>query len=170
MDVLTAIREKRAIRAFRPDPIPEDSIRIFLTAGRRAQSSKNSQPWHFLAVRDRATLQALAQTGHFAGHLAGAPLGVVIVTPDPAQKFTIAFDAGQAAACMQLAAWELGIGSCLASLYDPDAVRRILTIPAEWFPNIAISFGFFDPQAQPPSGVRNPGRKTLEEIIHWERW
>jgi nitroreductase len=170
MDVLAAIREKRAIRAFRPDPIPEDVIRKILLAGRRAQSSKNTQPWHFLVVRERSTLEALARTGRFAGHLAGAALGVVIATPDPAQKFTIAFDAGQAAAYMQLAAWEMGIGSCLASLYEPEEVRRIFSIPPEWFPHIAISFGYFDPQAQPPSGVRNPGRKPPEEIIHWERW
>lgn len=170
VDVSKAIREKRAIRVFRADPIPDETVRLILQAGRRAQSSKNTQPWHFLAVRERATLEALARTGKFAGHLAGAALGVVIVTPDPAQKFTIAFDAGQAAAFMQLAAWELGIGSCLASLYEPDEVRRILAIPTEWHPNIALSFGYFDPQSQPPSGVRNPGRKTLEETAHWEHW
>lgn len=83
---------------------------------------------------------------------------------------TIAFDAGQAAAYMQLAAWEAGVGSCLASLYEAEEVRRILGIPAEWFASIAISFGYFDPKQQPPSGVRNPGRKNFEEIVHWEKW
>ena len=170
MDVLQALREKRAIRVFRPEPIPDDVARAILRAGRRAQSSKNTQPWQFIAVRERATLAALADTGRYAAHLAGAALGVVIATPDTARKFTIAFDSGQAAACMQLAAWELGVGSCLASLYDPDAVRALLGIPAEWHPHIALSFGYFDPAAQPPPGVREPGRKPLDEIVHWERW
>ncbi|MGD0806009.1 MAG: nitroreductase family protein [Anaerolineales bacterium] len=170
MNVAKAIREKYAVRVFLPAPLPEDVVGRILRAGRRAQSAKNSQPWHFVAVRDRATLEQLSRTGRYAGHLAGASLGVVIVTPDPAQKVTIAFDAGQAAAYMQLAAWEEGVGSCLASLYEPDEVRRILGIPAEWQAYIAISFGYFDPKLQPPSGVLNPGRKPLDEIVHWDRW
>jgi len=170
MDVARAIREKYAVRSFLPAPIPDSAARAILGAGRRAQSSKNTQPWHFIAVRDRAALEQLSRTGRYAGHLAGAALGVVIAMPDPAQKVTIAFDAGQAAAYMQLAAWELGIGSCLASLYDTDQVRRILGIPAEWHPHIAVSFGYFDPGRQPPSGVLHPGRKPLEEIVHWDKW
>jgi nitroreductase len=170
MDVARAIREKQAIRLFLPTPIPDPVVRQILQSGRRAQSSKNSQPWHFIAVRGRPALERLSRTGKYAGHLAGAALGVVIATPDPAQKFTIAFDAGQAAAYMQLAAWELGVGSCLASLYDPEEVRRILGIPAEWHPHIAVSFGYFDPQEQPPSGVLNPGRRAFDEIVHWETW
>jgi nitroreductase len=170
MNVAQAIREKYAVRSFLPAPLPEDIVRHILIAGRRAQSSKNSQPWHFIAVRDRATLGQLSRTGRYAGHLALASLGVVIATPDPAQKVTIAFDAGQAAAYMQLAAWEEGVGSCLASLYETEAVRRILAIPAEWHAYIALSFGYFDPKLQPPSGVANPGRKDFDEIVHWEKW
>ncbi len=170
MDVARAIREKYAIRSFLPAPIQDPVAQAILGAGRRAQSSKNSQPWHFIAVRDRAVLERLSRTGKYAGHLAGAALGVVIAMPDPSRKVTIAFDAGQAAAYMQLAAWELGVGSCLASLYETEEVRRILGIPAEWHPHIAISFGYFDSEKQPPSGVLHPGRKPLDEIVHWDKW
>jgi len=170
MEVARAIREKHAIRSFLPAPISDPVAIEILRAGRRAQSAKNSQPWHFIAVRERSTLESLSRAGKWAGHLAGAALGVVIATPDPAQKFTIAFDAGQAAAFMQLAAWELGIGSCLASLYETGEVRRILGLPPEWVAQVAISFGYFDPEKQPPSGVLHPGRKALDEIVHWETW
>jgi nitroreductase len=170
MDVTQAIREKRAIRVFRPEPLPEDILRRILAAGRRAQSAKNTQPWHFIAVTEKPTLAALAKTGTYAGHLAGAALGVVIATPDPAQKWSIAFDAGQAAAYMQLAAWALGVGSCLASIYEPEAARALLGVPPEWDIHIAISFGFFDLAGQPPSGVRTPGRRPMEDIVHWEKW
>jgi nitroreductase len=170
MEVARAIREKHAIRSFLPAPISDPVATEILRAGRRAQSAKNSQPWHFIAVRERATLESLSRTGNWAGHLAGAALGVVIATPDPAKKFTIAFDAGQAAAFMQLAAWELGIGSCLASLYETAEVRRILGLPPEWHAHVAISFGYFDPEKQPPSGVLHPGRKAFDEIVHWETW
>ncbi len=62
-------------------------------------------------MQDKAILKALSECGTWAGHLAGAALGVAILTPDPTEKFQIMFDAGQAAAYMQLAAWELGVGS-----------------------------------------------------------
>ena len=52
------------------------------------------------------------------------------------------FDAGQAAAYMQLAAWELGVGSCPASIYEPEKARQMLGFPAELHLRIALSFGY----------------------------
>mgnify|MGYP001032609357 CR=1 FL=1 len=102
--------------------------------------------------------------------LAAAALGVVILTPDPAQRFSIMFDAGQAAAYMQLAAWELGIGSCLATIYDPDKARHLLGFPDDWHARIAISFGYPAQEAWLTSPPRRGGRRPLEEVVHWERW
>ncbi len=170
MEVHEAIRTKRAVRRFREEPLPPEVIRAILNAGRRAQSSKNTQPWQFIAITDRETLEALATCGHYAGHLAGAALGVALLTPDPAQRFSIMFDAGQAAAYMQLAAWELGVGSCLATIYEPERARAILGFPPEWHLRIAISFGYpLDEHIlhRPP---RPGGRRPLPEVVHWNRW
>jgi nitroreductase len=170
MDVQNAIRTKRAVRQFSDRALSEDAIRAILNAGRRAQSAKNTQPWHFVAVRDTELLQKLSTTGTYAGHLAGAALGVVILTPDPASRFSVMFDAGQSAAYMQLAAWDLGIGSCLASVYEPDQVRQLLGFPEDLHARIMISFGYpADPQSligAPKKGGRNP----LDSIVHWDRW
>lgn len=168
--VSDAIRLKRAVRQFKDDPLPEKAVRVILNAGRRAQSSKNTQPWHFIAITGKDTLQALSECGTYAGHLAGAALGVAILTPDPAQRFSIMFDAGQAAAYMQLAAWELGIGSCLATIYESEKARHILGFPEEFHLRIAISFGYpLDEQAisHPP---KPGGRRSLDEVVHWEKW
>src|SRR2546427_9833032 len=73
MTVSELIRTKRAVRQFTDEPLPEEAIRSILNAGRRAQSSKNTQPWHFIAIRDRATLRQRAERGVYAGHRAGAP-------------------------------------------------------------------------------------------------
>src|SRR5690349_21022457 len=115
MNVSEAVRTKRAVRKFSDQPLPQDAVKTILNAGRRSQSSKNNQAWQFIAIRDRSILKELSTCGEWAGHLAGAALGVAILTPDPEGKFQIMFDAGQSAAFMQLAAWELGIGSCPAS-------------------------------------------------------
>lgn len=170
MNVSEAIRTKRAVREFQDVPLPEDAILDILNAGRRAQSSKNTQPWQFIAIRDRETLRALSLMGNFALHMAGAALGVVILTPDPAVRFSIMFDAGQAAAYMQLAAWEMGIGSCLATIYEPEKARQLLGFPEDLHVRIAISFGY----PQNPQAISGPpakgGRTALDELVHWEKW
>lgn len=162
MDVRDAVRRLRAVREFRDEPLPDDVLRAILEAGRRAQSSKNSQPWQFVVVRDRATLEALAACGTYAGHLAGAAAGVALVASTDWD-----YDLGLATAYMMLAAWELGVGSCIASLHEPDKAKTLLGVPAERRLTVALSFGYPAAGWQPAS---MGGRRPLDELVHWERW
>jgi nitroreductase len=170
MNVSDAIRKKRAIRKFQDRPLPEDVIRVILNAGRRSQSSKNNQAWQFIAIQDKATLTALSECGEWAGHIAGAALCVAILTPEPTGKFQTMFDAGQAAAFMQLSAWELGIGSCPASIYDFERARTILGFPPEWHLRIALSLGYPAEEEKLSAAPKKGGRMPLDEVVHWERW
>ncbi len=164
MELAEAIKTFRAVRQFTDQPLADETIHAILNAGRRAQSAKNTQAWLFVAIRKRETLQALAGCGPFAGHLAGAALGVALVAPTENT-----YDLGQATAYMQLRAWELGIGSCIASMYDQDKARAILGIPADQFFRIAISFGYPLPDAPRPTGI-SLGRKPLDEVVRWEQF
>ncbi len=169
MNVAEAIRTKRAIRVFQDRPLPDEVVTAILNAGRRAQSSKNSQPWHFIAVRERATLTALSRLGTYAGHLAGAALAVVIATPDPAQRWSIMFDAGQSAAYMQLAGWELGVGSCPATIYEPEQAEALLGVPADWHIRAALSFGY-PAEAAPAEAPKRTGRRHMVDMVHYDKW
>src|SRR6266496_3673413 len=166
MNVSEAIRTKRAVRKFQDKPLPDDVIHAILNAGRRSQSSKNEQAWQFIVIRDKATLKALSECGASAGHLAGAALAVAILTPDPTAKFQTMFDTGQVAAYMQLIAWELGIGSVPASIYEGEKARGILEFPSEWHLRIALSFGYPLDQEKLSSPPTKGGRKPLEELVH----
>jgi nitroreductase len=170
MDIYKAIQLKRAVRNFKDIPIPEEYIITILNAGRRAQSAKNIQPWHFIAIRDKNTLEKLSKLGTYAGHLAGAALAVAIITPDPASRFSVMFDAGQAAAFMQLAAFELGIGSCPATIYEPDKARELLGFPTELHINVCFSFGYPLVEEDMTSPPKKGGRRPLDQLIHWEKW
>ena len=62
MDVSEAIKKRRSIRKFKPDPIPEEKIRLLLESARLAPSGTNTQPWRFVVIKDNDTkkkLQAL---------------------------------------------------------------------------------------------------------------
>ena len=170
MNVADTIRTKRAVRQFEDRPLSEEIIRAILNAGRRAQSAKNRQLWHFIAVQDRAMLVELSRLGEWAGHLAGAALGVMLVTPPPEMRFSVMFDAGQAASYMQLAAWELGIGSCLATIHDYDKARQLLGFPADLQCRVAISFGFPADISVLTQPNKPGGRRTFDETVHWEKW
>jgi nitroreductase len=160
--VTQTIQALRSVRQFKDEPLPDNVLRAILNAGRRAQSSKNSQPWQFVVVRDRETLKRLSECGQFAGHLAGAAVGVALVSATRND-----FDLGQAAANMQLAAWELGVGSCIAAMWEPERAKEILGIPADHRFTMALSFGYPADDWQP---ARMGGRRNLDELIHWETW
>jgi nitroreductase len=171
--VWTAVARKRAIRRFAGRPLDADHLRRILDAGRHAGSSKNSQPWAFIVVEDRETLRELGNVGPYAGHLAGAAAGIALVTPDPTTAnapLSVYWDLGQAAQNMMLVAWELGIGSVPATVYEPELARRILGYPDDRHCEFLLSFGY---PARPEDRTRPPkagGRRPLDEIVHRERW
>jgi nitroreductase len=168
-----AIARKRMIREFTDRPLEPDHLVRILNAGRRAGSSKNLQRWDFIVCRDRAHLADLATVGPYAGHLGGAAVAIALVTPDPSaadSPLSVMFDLGMAAANMMLAAWELGIGSVPATVYDHDRARELLGYPADRHCEYLISFGYpADPEALTRPNKAG-GRQALADILHDETW
>jgi nitroreductase len=173
-DAYETILTCRAIRHFTDIPLPDEDVQHILEAGRWAGSAKNVQPWHFLVVRKQETLNRLTECGQYASHLQGAAVAVVLVT-SPGRW--VDFDAGRAAQNMMLAAWSLGIGSCIASLHDDARARAVLGVPEDLLTHIAISFGY--PLEDAPQVIEGRpreevlasiGRHSLEKLVHWETW
>jgi len=171
--VWRAIASQRAVREFAERPLEPAHLRRILEAGRRAGSSKNLQRWEFVVCRDRELLGRLAKVGPWAGHLAGAAAAIALVTPDPrapGAPLSILFDLGQAARNMMLAAWELGVGSCPATVYEQDLARELIGYPASHWCEYLLSFGYPADTAALRAPARPGGRRPLEELVHWERW
>ncbi len=169
MDVWEAIRKKRAVRDFKSEPLPAEAVDRILDAGRRSQSSKNSQPWHFIAVQKQDALQQIAATSPNLGHVGGSALCVVICVPEENDR-TIwhFFDAGQSASYMQLAALEIGVASCLGTIYEPATIRNLLGFPSDWQARLLISFGY--PEDQPQRPPKLDGRRAMDDVVHMEKW
>ena len=171
--VWKAIRSRRAVRRFADRPLAPEHLERILHAGRRANSSKNQQRWAFVVCQDRAHLRELSKVGPWAGHLAGAAAGIGLVTPDPKTAdapLSVMFDLGMAADSMMLVAWELGIGSVPATVYEHDLVKRLLGYPDGHHCEFLLSFGY---PANPTDLTRPPkagGRRPLDNLVHRERW
>jgi nitroreductase len=74
MDVCEAIRKRRSIRKFKPDPIPEEKIRLLLESARLAPSGTNTQPWRFIVVKDDDTKKKLQEAAHNQSHIRRVPV------------------------------------------------------------------------------------------------
>lgn len=165
--VAEVIRTQRAVREYSGQEVAEDDIRAIVNAGRRAQSSKNGQPWYFIIVRDREQLQRLSESGMYAAHVAHAAFAVALV--ESGSDGSNAFDLGQAAAYMQVAAWDQGIGSCVTWMHYPEKAKAVLSLGDGLACSIVLAFGYPAPQTQ-GRPLRKGGRKTFDEVTRWERW
>ncbi len=169
MDTYQTIISLRAVRRFDPSrSIGDESLRRILQAGRMSGSSKDSQPWWFIVVKDRETLLALSKTGDYAQHLSGADVAIAIVF-DP-QFYRGEFDSGRAAQNMMLAAWHDGIGSCLASMHREHDTKAVLGVPEHLRLQHIISFGYPLPVDQAIPAASQRRRKPLNEIVMPEKW
>jgi nitroreductase len=173
METYRAIMTLRSVRHFIDKPLPDAVLHRILEAGRWTGSAKNVQPWQFIVVRNRDTLNKLAACGKFASHLRGAAAAIVVAS-QPGWSGT--FDTGRVVQNVMLAAWDEGIGSCIASMHDADAARTILGAPLEC-QVVAISLGYPLPNApqtiegRPREQVlASVGRRPLDEMVHEEKW
>jgi nitroreductase len=170
METWDAITSRRNVREFADRPIDEDDLTRILEAGRRAPSSRNWQPWDFIAVTDRAALRELSQVWRGGGHIADSALTVVVVLPDldDAGRQRAQYDVGQATMQMMIAAADLGIGSGHSAVGDQEAARRLLGFPEDRFAAIMIDFGH--PAGRIPTPIERPDRRPFDEVVHRGSW
>jgi nitroreductase len=171
METWDAITSRRAVRTFADRPIDQKDLDRILEAARRAPSSTNEQRWDFVAVTDRARLQQLAKVWRYGRHVASSAATIALVTPqsdDPHERESIAFDLGQAAMSMMIAAADLGIGSCHSSVQDQDLARDLLAYPDDRRCDYLIALGY--PADRPLRPIRNHKRRPFDEVVHRDRW
>lgn len=169
MQTWDAITSRRNVRSFTSQPIAAADLDRILEAGRRAPSSRNTQPWDFVLVTDREQLEQLSHVWRGGGHVAGSAATVALVTTDsdePGRRPQ--FDLGQTTLQMMLAAADLGIGSAHSSVGEQDLARQILRLPADRTCEFLISFGY--PADRPLAPIRRPDRRPFDDVVHRGGW
>ncbi|MGH9196476.1 MAG: nitroreductase family protein, partial [Acidimicrobiia bacterium] len=83
---------------------------------------------------------------------------------------SVMWDLGRAAQNMVLTAWQLGIGSCPATVHDHDFVRRELQIPADQHCEYILSFGYPSDASVFDAPNKKGGRRSVDEVLHVETW
>jgi nitroreductase len=165
------ILKRRSVRAFTGESVSRAELETILRAGMAAPSAMNKQPWEFVAVADRSTLDTLSDGLPYAKMLyqAGAAIVVCAVVEkanDNLLEYAIV-DTCAATENILLAVEALGLGAVWTALYPRrermEYARKVLQIPDSIIPLCAIPIGH-------PAGKEQPKDKYRPENIHWEKW
>ena len=131
METLQTIFERRSIRRYKREPIPDEHLKRILEAGHQAPSAANRQPWHFIVVGEPEQRQRVAQACNGQVWMADAAYILVAVgLPQVTDKW-YKVDVAIAVENMVLAARSLGYGTCWIGAFDPDKVKEVCGIPDE---------------------------------------
>jgi nitroreductase len=161
MDALEAIRKRRSVRKYTGDPIPKEDLETIVDAGRLAATGSNKQPWDFIVVTEREMIEQLKVAAQWMEN-AGA---IIAVAMDPSSRWWLE-DGSAAVENMLIASTALGYGSCWIEGYTlprEEEFKALLNIPQEKRLLTLVPIGV-------PVGWPTRGKKTLEEVIHWETY
>lgn len=159
MDVLQAIKDRRSIRKYTPEPVSEEQVTQILEAGRWAPSRGNSQPWKFIVLNDDQIRKELADAIPTGKFLAQAPQGIAVVVNPKSSKHPEQ-EGSAAIQNMLLAAHALGLGTCWISVCGTEWAEKasqVLGIPDEEWLISVVSIGH-------PAETPEKGRKEWDEI------
>ena len=170
-NTIAFLRGLRAVRHFRPEPVPQQVVDDVLEVARWSGSARNVQPWEFVVIRHRGTLEALASLEGYAGHMAGAAIGIVLVMAGEHEEQET-YDEGRLSERIMLAAAAHGVGSSIGwfSGGGRAAAKTLLGIPQQRLVRTAISLGNPDEEARSKRNRAGPARKPMADLLHEEKY
>ena len=167
MELMEAIRTRRAVRDYEDRPVPEDKLRRVLEAARLAPSASNRQRWKFVVVRDLERRRALSRAAGGQVHLIKAPVVIAAVATYPEYVMrcgvpAYAVDLAIAMDHITLVAVDESLGTCWVGAFSQDEARVILGVPQNYCIVALMPLGFLKEENKLKS------RKSLEEIVCYE--
>jgi nitroreductase len=172
-NLINFLKRLRAVRQFRPDPVPQEVVEAVLEVVRWSGSASNRQPWEVVVIHDGETLRALSGLEGFASHLAGASVGIVLVMEgEQGRAEHETYDEGRLSERVMLASAAYGVGSCIGWFRGKGMTeaKTILGIPQERLVRTAISLGYPDEAAQRARPKPVQARKPLSDFVYYERY
>lgn len=159
METFEAVRTILAVRAFQDKPLPSGAVEKIIEAAHLTASSMNAQPWHFIVIEDRETLNRLGKLSTYGGYIAQAVLAIVVVIDRT--QYAVS-DGSRAIQSMVLTAWSEGIGSNWVGFTGMPEVNKLLDIPDNLDVLAIVPFGY--PVKTIGKGKKK--RKAISEVVY----
>jgi nitroreductase len=179
MDLMEAIKGRRSIRKYKPDPVPEDALQKIMEAVRWAPSWANTQCWELIVVKDpkikSELATALTKTNPSLSSITEAPIVIVLCGKKGVSGFKkgeaatmkgdwLMFDTGIAMQTLCLTAHSLGLGTVVVGLFDHKRAEEILGVPQN------VEVVAITPLGYPASGGPTPRRKEISDFVFYEKY
>lgn len=169
MDTIKAILERRSIRRYTEESVSDETMRELLEAGMYAPSAGNQQPWDFIVVKNKESLEEITKV-HPYSHMLKEASGAIVVCGNVEKEVFKGFwvqDCSAATQNILLAAHSLGLGAVWLGVYpDKERVKEIgeiFNLPQHIVPLSIISIGY------PGESKPTPNRYS-EDNVHYEQW
>ena len=168
---LDLIFARRSIRQYTDEDVSPELVRDLLEAAMAAPSACCKDPWHFVVIRDKGTLAAIAEGLPNGQMLATSPVGLAVCgdlqQAHDGQLSYLLQDCSAAIQNILLAATALGLGTCWLGIHPREEriahVRRILDVPDHVIPVSAIAMGW-------PAEQKNRRTRYQDGHVHVERY
>ena len=164
----------RQVREFTDAPVDAAALDALADAARWSGSSRNTQPWRFIVVREPATLRAISEAGlPQTRSLATAAAAIAIVLPQaPGSGISHGYDEGRAAERILVAASLLDLGAGIAWIRSEarPVVGELLGLPDDRFVRTVSAVGHPTKGAQQPKSAPGEARLPRSETVFDERW
>lgn len=168
---LAPLWRRRSVRRYLQTDVADSVVLDLIKAAMAAPSAGAKDPWRFVVVRDRATLEQIASALPNGKMLVEAPLGIVVcgdlAAAHGGQLSYLLQDCSAAIENLLIAAPLLGLGACWLGVHPRQdrvtALTRILALPEGVLPVSGIALGY--PEETPP-----PRTRYRQEYVHFGRW
>jgi nitroreductase len=169
MEVMEAILARRSVRHFTPQPVSDDLVEQILRAAMQAPSAANAQPWHFVVINSRDSLEEVTTFHPVAESLHEAPMAILVCGDSRMEKRPDRWilDCSAATQNMLLAAHALGLGAVWLGIH-PDQIRiegmrRIIGLPSHIHPLSLVAIGY-------PTRLLPAVDRFRPERIQYNQW
>ena len=166
METQEAIIKRYSCRNLSPKPISKDLIEKMIDAARLAPTARNIQPWEFVVVTDKETLKKLGSIAETGPFIADCSCCIVVLCKDT--KYYLE-DGCAATENILLSATDLGLGSCwVAGDKKPygEQIKQLLNVPKDFKLVSLIALGY----PEDKKAKLNVNKRSLDEVIHWEKF
>jgi nitroreductase len=187
MEVNAAIKGRRSIRKYKPDPVDDNILSQVLEAARQAPSWANTQCSRIVVVKDQDVKSRLADTlfafggkpSRTAEAMKVAPVAIAFCAALGQSGFTFRepreyatdkgeywymYDVALAMENLALSACSFGLGTVIIGAFDPQKAAEVLKLPDGYAVVTLTPLGYPDeaPEARP--------RKEFSEIVSYDRF
>jgi nitroreductase len=180
MEFIDVVKSRSSVRTYDSIEVEDDKINYVLECARLAPSWVNKQCWSFVVVKDKKTIKILSKTTIINRWLRKVPC-IIVACGDPKlsgthngiEYFTV--DVAIAMEHLILAATDMGLSSCWIGGFNEKKVKEALGIPKRIRVVALTPLGYLAKKRRILGGIikiitRSKKRRSLDEIIHYDKW